>query len=161
MTHPMETEETREQRYTLLEALESRSDAAVERLDADWLSRELELLLVALVQKETQQHVAATELRATERLRSLAEKHEDIDVVRGCEAALADFHLLLPLYAEVRERYWVQWGRHWQSLLKYRLPDALHDALGVIAQAEGRTPLEQIMLFLKAAVAEWQAHQRH
>ena len=159
MTHPCHTEEPREQQATLLEALESRSDAAVEGLDADWLSRELELLLVALVQKETQQHVAAQELQATQRLRSLAEKHEDLAVVRGCEEALADLQLLLPLYADVRERYWAQWGRHWQSILKYRLPDALHDALGAIAAAEGRTSLCQITLFLKAAVAEWQARR--
>jgi hypothetical protein len=37
------------------------------------------------------------------------------------------------------------------------LPDELHDALHAIADAEGRSGLDQIILFLQEGVKRWQA----
>ena len=53
----------------------------------------------------------------------------------------------------------VQWQRHWQALLHNRIPDAVYDALLTIAEAEHRTFLEQMVLFLTEAVSQWQEKQ--
>ena len=160
MTDPLETEEPFEKLIPFLDSLESRSDADVDALPADRVVFDLELLLDALVSKETLYHEAVTELRATERLTRLAWKHEDVALAQGLSRDADYLQTVVPVYAERCGRMRRQWDRLWQALTKYRLPDELHDALGAIAQAEGRTPLAQITLFLKAAVAEWQAHQR-
>jgi hypothetical protein len=155
----IQTEQVQGERLSLLEALESRTDAGVEALTCDQLSLELEELLGALVAKETLRHEAINELRATERLRRLAMKHEDLDLAQGLSDDAAYLQGVVPRYADTCRRYWTQWHRYWDALLKYRLPDGLHDDRHTIAAVEGRTPLDQITLFLTASVTQWQAHR--
>jgi hypothetical protein len=150
------TAQAEDVRLSVLEALEMRTDAEVEALTCDQLSLALEVLLDALVAKETLYHEAMNELRATDRLRRLAMKHEDLALARGLSEDAAYLQQVVPRYADTCGRYWTQWGRYWEALLKYRLPDKLHEALHTIAATEGRSPLDQITRFLHDAVTQWQ-----
>jgi hypothetical protein len=64
---------------------------------------------------------------------------------------------VVPVYTARCRRYRTQWQRHWDALLKHKIPDTLYDALEAIAAAEHCTMQEQIILLLRAGVARWQA----
>jgi hypothetical protein len=144
-------------RRTLLQMLEDRSDAEVTALPADRLAFDMDFLLEALVDEVAQQKVAANELRATERLRRLAMKHEDLRLAQGLSEDAAYLQTVVPVYAARCGRYRTQWQRHWDALLKHKIPDTLYDALEMIAATEQRTLHEQLILVLHEAVAQWQA----
>jgi hypothetical protein len=142
-------------RRSLLELLEDRTDGDVLALTADRLALDLESLLEALVEEVAQHQVAEAHLREAAQHQRLASKHEDADELYWTTVQLDHFQRVLPRYAAQCRRYWVQWSRHWDALLKYRLPEDLHTALHAIADAEGRSGLEQIITFLRAGVAQW------
>jgi hypothetical protein len=150
-------EESAATHRTLLQLLEERSDVEVTALTADRLAFDLDFLLQALVQAETRHHVADTDWRAAQRLRRHAHKHEDVELRYWTAIEVEHFQRVVPQYAAQCRRYWAQWWRHWDALLKYRLPEDLHTTLHAIADAEGRSGLDQIIVFLRAGVARWQA----
>jgi hypothetical protein len=150
-------EESEATRRTLLQLLEERSDAEVTALTADRLAFDMDFLLEALVDEVAQHKVAANELRATERLRRLAMKHEDLRLAQGLSEDAAYLQTVVPVYAARCGRYRRQWQRHWDALLKHKIPDTLYDALEAIAAAEHCTLSEQIITLLRAGVAQWQA----
>jgi hypothetical protein len=137
--------------------LESRTDAEVAALDTDRIAFDLDLLFWSLLQKEPQHQVARNELRATERLRRLAEKHEDLALAQGLADDAAYLQTVIPVYATRSTRCLRQWTRYWDALLKHRLPDELYEALDAIALVERRTLLEQLTLVVQAGVTQWQA----
>jgi hypothetical protein len=123
-----ESEESEATRRTLLQMLEERSDADVMALTADRLVCDLDFVLQALVQAKTRHHGADTDWRAAQRLRRYAHKHEDAELLYWTAIEVEHFQRVLPQYAAQCRRSWVQWSRHWDALLKYRLPEDLHEA---------------------------------
>ena len=144
-------------RRSLLERLEERTAGDVLALTADRLALDLESLLEALVEEVAQHQVAESDWRAAQRLRRLAHKHEDVELLYWTAIEVEHFQRVKPQYAAQCRRYWQQWRRHWAALLKHRLPDALYDALETIAATEHRTLHEQLILVLRDGVARWQA----
>ena len=82
---------------TTTEMLASLSDAALAEKSLDWLLWILDLLPYQHMAKAAQAQVAANELRATERLRLLAEKHEDDTLAQGLAADEAHMRQVVPL----------------------------------------------------------------
>jgi hypothetical protein len=92
--------EAQERRRTLLEVLRGRTDAEVAGLALDRLVFDLDLLFDKVLDCTLKAKVAANELRATQRLRRLAEKHEDdvlAEKLAEDEAYLAE---VVPLYRQ-------------------------------------------------------------
>src|SRR5262249_39242690 len=143
----------------LVTHLEARTDADVMARSADQLAGDLEHLFWDLLAMHAAWKVTAHAFQAKTALLHLALRHEDRMVERQCLRELARLQGELPSAEAAYERCLRQLGRHWQSLLKYRLPDQLHDALGAIAVAEGRSPLCQITHFLQTAVDMWHAQR--
>jgi hypothetical protein len=155
--HVEAPDEVVSERRSLIEMLEARSDTAVLALTADRLAQDLESLLEALVEEVAQHQVAEAHLREAAHHQRLAAKHEDADELYWTTVQLDHFQRVLPRYAAQCTRHWQQWRRHWAALLKHRLPDALYDALEMIAATERRTLHEQIIQVLWEGVGRWQA----
>jgi hypothetical protein len=145
--------------YTLLAMLESRSDDDVAALDTDNKVCEMALLFDALVEQAAQHRAAEAHLRAAQHHQHMAYKHEDVDEIAGATAIIDHLERVVPLYTNRLLRLHQQWSRYWSALLCHRIPDELYEALLAIAEAEGRTLTEQMVVMLDEAVAQWQGQQ--
>lgn len=106
-----------EERRTVLEFLESCSDAALRTRDLTWVLGYLDLLRDKDKSVYTRWQVAVNELRATERLQRLATKHEDLGLARGlAEDAAYLRDEAIPFYAALWQRCEAQGRRLWWVL---------------------------------------------
>ena len=152
-------DDVEEARLTLLDALERRTDAEVAALDTDQKACDLDRIFAALIEHVALHRAAAVQLREAQHYYRLACKHEDTDETAWAAVALEHCEHEELVSQEQWIRLHVQWQRHWQALLHHRIPDAVYDALLTIAEAEHRTFLEQMVLFLTEAVSQWQEKQ--
>jgi len=145
--------------YTLLELLESRSDDDVAALDTDHKVFDMERLFDALIEQVAQHRGAEVHVWEARHHHQLACKHEDIDEIAWTAVQIDEFQRLVSLEKEDLCRLHHQWLRYWNALLHNRFPDELYEALLAIAEAEGHTMIEQMVVFLDEAVAQWQGQQ--
>ena len=105
------------ERRTVLEFLESCSDAALRSQDTGWVLMYLDLLRDKDKSVYTRWQVAENELRATERLQRLAAKHEDLTLARGLSEDAAYLRdEAIPFYKVLWERCETQGRRLWWVL---------------------------------------------
>jgi hypothetical protein len=107
---------TTEERLTMLEFLTRRTEAEIAALPLDRLVFDLDLLFDQVVDRYGKAKEAANELRATERLRRLAEKHEEIALARQLAEDEAYMAEVVPVYEQRRSAYLTQWVRYWRIL---------------------------------------------
>jgi Txe/YoeB family toxin of Txe-Axe toxin-antitoxin module len=101
---------------TTLEHLEALSDQAITALTPRGLLFELDLLFDQVVDKYGKYQEVKNELRATERLQRLAEKHEDAPLAQGLSEDAAYLRTVVPLYQGYWSRRIDQWHRLWRVL---------------------------------------------
>lgn len=104
------------ERRTVLEFLESHSDAALRSQDAGWILLYLRLLRDKDTSVYTRWQVAKNELQATERLQRLAMKHEDLDFADELGNKLDYLRDIIPQYAALWQRIETQGQRLWEML---------------------------------------------
>jgi hypothetical protein len=140
--------------------LEARTDPDLMARSADELAADLEVLLSHLLGVYAAWKGAVQAFHHKTWMLQLALRHEDLVVERQCLQDLARLQTALPAAEAAYEQHRAQWHRLWSALLRYKMPEPLHEALHAIAAVEGRSPRDQITLFLHEAVAQWHADQR-
>lgn len=105
-----------EERLTMLEFLTRRTEAELATLPLDRLVFDLDLLFDQVLDRYGKATEATNELRATQRLRRLAEKHEEIAMARQLAEDEAHMAEVAPVYQQRSFRYLDQWLRYWKVL---------------------------------------------
>jgi hypothetical protein len=123
------------------------------------LVQDLEVLLSHLLSVYAAWKSAVQAFHLKTGMLELALRHEDRLVERQCLRDLARLQTDVPAAEAAYQAQRAQWHRLWSALMRYRMPPELHEALYAIAAAEGRSPRDQITLFLHEAAAAWQARR--
>jgi len=139
---------------TLLELVEGRTDAEMMVLPADQLIFDLDLLFWNILAVHASWKGAVQAFQMKTWVLDMALRHEDRIAERQCLRDLALLQAALPAAEVQYQRSLVQWHRLWDALLKFRIPDDLHEAIEVIADSEGRSVREQILGYLREAVGK-------
>jgi hypothetical protein len=122
---------------TLLQILEDRTDVEMMALPADELIFDLDLFFWNILAVHASWKGALQAFQLKSWVLDMASRHEDHIVERQCLRDLARLQTELPVTEAQCQRCLTQWHRLWDALLRYRIPDALHEMLEGIAEAEG------------------------